>query len=410
MARTKKTSSDSASGNTDTEAPVTETKDSGISAEPQAESSRKTVKMKQASAGNPQTMDELLSLTGYTLKGIKKGQIVEGVVTHVTPKEITIDIGGKAEGVVIDRELTSYRDALMNLKPGDKVTSQVIVAENDRGQAVLSLRKSIFEKQWLRLAEAQKNGEAVEAVLKDQVRGGVLVDVGGLRGYIPQSQLESGFARQLDKSSGRRIQVKVVEVDQDTNRLVLSQRALAEEEALTKQKAFLSEISEGDTVQATITGVVPFGAFAKFTVTKDGKEQDIEGLIHISEIAWEKVEDPNQYLKTGDVLKVKIIGLDMETGKLTMSLKQLLPDPWEHVMDMFEKDQEVAGTVTRVTPYGVFVSLSPGIEGLIHISKISPGEEPKPGNDVTCIVEDVKGDQRKISLTLALTEKPIGYR
>lgn len=401
MARIKKSASENASGGEATDVPVTEPET------PKETASKSKTKESQKV---PQTMEELLQMTGYALKGIKKGQIVEGVITNVTPKEITIDIGGKAEGVVIDRELTSFKDALMNLKPGDRVTAQVIVAENDRGQAVLSLRKSIFEKQWARLTQAHKDGTPVEAIIRDQVRGGVLVDIGGLRGYIPQSQLEAGFAKQLDRSNGRKVQVKVVEVDQDTNRLVLSQRAIAEEEALAKQKEFLSEVSEGDTVQATITGVVPFGAFAKFTVTKDGKEQDIEGLIHISEIAWEKVEDPNQYLKTGDVLKVKIIGLDLETGKLTMSLKQLLPDPWEHVTDMFEKDQEVRGTVTRVTPYGVFVNLSPGIEGLIHISKISPGEEPKSGDEVTCIVEDVKADQRKISLTMALTEKPIGYR
>lgn len=359
---------------------------------------------------SPQTMEELLAATGYTLKGVQKGDTLEGVITRVSPKEITVDIGGKTEGVVIDRELSTYKDALMNLKPGDKVVSQVIVAENDRGQAVLSLRRNIFDKQWKKLEEAHANGEHIEVVVKEQVRGGVLVDAGGLRGYIPQSQLESGFTKQMDRASGKRIMVKVMEVDRETNRLVLSQRALAEEEALERQKAVLSEVHEGDVVQAVITGVVPFGAFAKFTVAKDGEDHDVEGLIHISEIAWEKVEDPNQYVKVGDSLKVKVIGIDAGSGKLTLSLKQLLPDPWENVTDMFEKDQEIKGTVTRVTPYGVFVNLSPGIEGLIHISKISPGEEPKVGDDVTCIIEDVKADQRKISLTMALTEKPIGYR
>jgi ribosomal protein S1 len=185
---------------------------------------------------------------------------------------------------------------------------------------------------------------------------------------------------------------------------------MTEEATLTRQKELLSVISVGDEVQSTITGVVPFGAFAKFTVKKEDKEHVVEGLIHISEIAWEKVEDPNQYLKTGDSIKVKIIGIDPESGKLTLSLKQLLPDPWENVTDMFEKDTQVKGTVTRVTPYGVFVALSPGIEGLIHISKISPGEEPKPGDEITCNVEDVQGEKRKISLSMSLTEKPIGYR
>lgn len=358
----------------------------------------------------PQTMEELLAQTSYTLKGVKKGDVVEGKITRVSRSEITIDIGGKTEGVVIDRELETYRDMLMGLKVGDTVVAQVIVAENDRGQSVLSLRRSIFEKRWTKLVELKEKGEIVEVTLKEPVRGGVLVDYGGLRGYIPQSQLDGGTAKQLDKVVSKRIKAKIVEVDQETNRLVFSQRAVTEGENLEKQKEVLSALTIGDTVQATITGVVPFGAFAKLKVTKDKKEHEIEGLIHISEIAWEKVEDMNQYLKIGDTVKVKVIGIDAATGKLTLSLKQLLPDPWEHVLDMFEKDSSVKGTVSRVSPYGIFVTLSPGIEGLIHISKVSPGEEPKAGQEITCIIEDIKPDQRKVSLSMALTEKPIGYR
>ncbi len=359
---------------------------------------------------NPQTMEELLAQTSYTLKGVKKGDVVEGKITRVSRKEMTIDIGGKTEGVVIDRELETYRDMLMALKVGDTVVAQVIVAENDRGQSVLSLRRSIFEKRWAALDEKQKSGEVVEVTLKEPVRGGILVDFGGLRGYIPQSQLDGATFKQLDKAINRRIQAKVVEVDRDTNRLVFSQRAVTEGATLAKQKEVLSALTVGETVSATITGVVPFGAFAKLKVVKDGTEHEIEGLIHISEIAWEKVEDPNQYLKTGDSIKVKVIGIDAASGKLTLSLKQLLPDPWEHVLDMFEKDTTVKGTVSRVSPYGIFVILSPGIEGLIHISKISPGEEPKTGDEIQCIIEDIKPDQRKISLSMTLTEKPIGYR
>ena len=203
---------------------------------------------------------------------------------------------------------------------------------------------------------------------------------------------------------------KVVEVDKDTNRLVFSQRSITEGATLAKQKEVLSALTVGESIQAAITGVVPFGAFAKLNIEKDGEKHDIEGLIHISEIAWEKVEDPGQYLKVGDSVKVKIIGVDSETGKLTLSLKQLLPDPWEHVLDMFEKDSTVKGTVSRVSPYGIFVTLSPGVEGLIHISKVTPGSEPKAGEEINCLIEDIQPDKRKISLSMTLTEKPIGYR
>ena len=179
---------------------------------------------------------------------------------------------------------------------------------------------------------------------------------------------------------------------------------------LGKRKNLLEGLEIGTAVEAVITTLVPFGAFAKFTLTKDEAPQEVEGLIHISEIAWEKVDDAGQYLKVGDKLKVKVIGVDPNTGKLSLSLKQLLPDPWENVLDMFEKDSQVKGTVSRATPYGIFVNLSPGIEGLLHISKVAPGEEPKAGDAITCIIEDIQVDKRKISLSMTLTEKPIGYR
>jgi ribosomal protein S1 len=367
-----------------------------------SESSKSTVKAT--------SMEELLANTGYSLKGLKKGDVVEGTITRISSREIAVDTGSKTEGVVMDKEIETYKDMLSHLAVGDKVTAQVIVAENDRGQSVLSIRKALLDRRWTQLAEMQKSGDAVDVVLREPVRGGVLVDYGGLRGYIPLSQLEASVSKQLEKSSGRRIHAKVVEVDAATNRLVFSQRAITEEAALSKQKELLDVVPVDSTVEALITGVAPFGAFAKFTVEKEGTKHEIEGLIHISEIAWEKVDDPNQYMKANDTIKVKIIGVDATTGKVTLSIKQLLPDPWEHVLDMFEKDTTVTGKVTRVTPYGIFVELSPGVEGLVHISKVAPGAEPKTGDEITCLVEDVKPDQRKISLSMTLTEKPMGYR
>lgn len=382
---------------------ITQKGSQGLASKNQLSESDRTQKI-------PQTMEELLSMTGYSLRGVKKGDVIEGTITSVNPKEITVDIGSKAEGVVIDRELENYRDALMALQPGDKVVCQVIVAENDRGQSVVSLRRSIFEKRWGELNEHSKLNKPIEIIVKEPVRGGVLVDYGGLRGYIPQSQLDTSTVRQLDKMVGKKIMAKVLEVDRQTNRLVFSQRAVSDEATMAKQKELLDKLTIGETVQATISGVVPFGAFAKIKIKKDNEELEIEGLIHISEIAWEKVDDPGQYLKVGDVIKVKVIGVDGATGKLTLSLKQLLPDPWENALDMFAKDSTVKGTVSRVSPYGIFVTLSPGIEGLIHISKVAPGEEPKVGDEISCTVEDVQPDKRKISLSMTLTEKPIGYR
>jgi ribosomal protein S1 len=368
------------------------------------------VKKTPTFTGVPTTMEELLASTGYTLKGYKKGDTVEGKVTKVTAKEVLVDIGGKAEGVVMDRELELFKDLLMALAIGDDVVAQIVVPENDRGQAVLSLRKFVTERRWNFLTDHQKNGEPIEVIVREPVRGGLLVEYGGIRGYIPNSQIDGGFQKQMDKMNGRKVQVKVIEVDKEGNRLVFSQRAISEAEAFAKQKDLLEEIDEGSTVQATITTVVPFGAFAKFTVKKDSKEEQVEGLIHISEIAWEKVEDASSYIKAGDSLKVKVTGIEKNTGKVNLSIKQLLPDPWEHVLDMFEKDTQVSGVVSKVTPIGIFVTLSPGVEGLIHISKLAPGEEPKEGDDIACIIENVEPEKRKISLSMALHEKPIMYR
>jgi ribosomal protein S1 len=365
---------------------------------------------KQSDTSSPQTMEELLAKTGYALKGLKKGDVIEGTVSKVTTREILVDIGGKAEGVVMDRELEFYKEMLMSMNIGDKVTAQVVVAENDRGQSVLSLRKFMTERRWDTLSEAQKAGTPVDVLFREVVRGGILVEYSGIRGYIPMSQLDPVMSKQMDRLSGRKVAVKVVEVDKDTNRLVFSQRALSEAEAFAKQKDILDAVPLETAVQATITTVVPFGAFAKFAVVKDSVEHEVEGLIHISEIAWEKVEDANQYVKQGDTLKVKVVGVDEKTGKITLSMKQLLPDPWENVLDLFEKESQVKGTVSRVTPIGIFVTLLPGVEGLIHISKVSPDEEPKEGEEITCLVEDVQPDKRKISLSMALMEKPIGYR
>lgn len=365
---------------------------------------------KKVFSGEPKTMEELLSMTGYNLKGFKKGDSVEGSVTRVSAREVLVDVGGKAEGVVMDRELEVYKDLLLSLQIGDTVTAQIVVPENDRGQAVLSLRKFVTEKRWALLSEKEAAGESVDVIVREPVRGGLLVEYGGIRGYIPNSQIDGGMQKQLDKMNGRRMQVKIVEVDKEGNRLVFSQRAVAEAEAFAKQKDLLASIEEGSTVQATITTVVPFGAFAKFTVTKDEVDHEVEGLIHISEIAWEKVDDASQYIKAGDVIKVKVITLEKESGKINLSIKQLLPDPWEHVLDMFEKDSQITGTVSKVTPIGIFVTLSPGVEGLIHISKLSPGQEPKEGEEIQCIVENVEPEKRKISLSMALTEKPIMYR
>jgi ribosomal protein S1 len=248
-----------------------------------------------------------------------------------------------------------------------------------------------------------KSESEVDVVIRELSRGGFLVDFMGLRGFIPLSQADGELAKSGERASGRRVKVKILEVDREANRLVFSQVAGG---VSASQKEALAQIEVGKTYKAEVTGVAPFGAFVSVKVG----DASLPGLIHISEIAWEKVENTTDYVKTGQTIEAKVIGVDTKLGKLTLSLKQLMHDPWQDVTKVFTVDQTVKGTVTKMSQFGAFVSLLPGIEGLIHISKIAPGEEPKAGAEIECLIEEINPDKRKISLSMVSHAKPIGYR
>ncbi len=353
-------------------------------------------------------MDELMAMMGEPLKGLKKGDIVDGTISFVSAKHVRIDIGGKTEGVVHDKEVSSLSSMFADFGVGTKVKALVINSENDRGEAVLSLRHSIAEKRWDMLKEKMGSAEVMQVSITESGKGGFLIDAFGIRGFLPFSQADQQMVQLKEKAISRRVKVKVIELDQAANRFIVSQRFEGAEGSLGRQLELLKKIKVGDTYDAEVSGVVPFGAFAKITVARD--EPVIEGLIHISEIAWEKVEKPEDYLKVGAKKQVKVIGVDEKSGRLTLSLKQLQPDPWLDVAKAFEPDAQVTGEVVRVSAYGIFVRIAAGVEGLIHISKVSPGEEPKVGDTITCIVEDIDIHKRKVSLSMISTAKPIGYR
>ena len=352
----------------------------------------------------PSTMEELLSQTGYQIKGVKRGEIVEGTILSISPRHLLLDIGGKGEGVVHEKEMPYITDIIRGLKVGDTISVQVVNSENDRGQVVVSLRRTAMSKRWEVLSAKLTDKEEVEVTIRELSKGGFLVDYQGLRGFIPLSQADGELVKLSDKATGRHIKVKVIEVDRDANRLVFSQRIGMVSE---KQKELLKTVEIGKTYPAEITGIVPFGAFVTVKVTDEAM---LPGLIHISEIAWEKVENTSDYFKVGQKLDVKVIGADPKTGKLTLSIKQLLSDPWDDVTKVFSVDQTVKGKVSRLSPYGAFISLLPGIDGLVHISKMAPGEEPKVGEEVECMIEEINPERRKISLSLVSHAKPIGYR
>ncbi len=359
---------------------------------------------RQSNSNEPQTMDELIAQTNYSFKSWKRGEFITGVINSVSPKHVVIDIGGKSEAVVHEKELPYVSDILSELKAGDKIEVYVVNPENDRGQTVVSLRKTAVVRRWENLTEKVKSGDNVSVTIRDLSKGGFLIDYMGLRGFIPMSQVDPELMRLGEKAWGRKIQAKIIEADKATNRLVLSQLA---GNMSDKQKDALAKAKVGEVYKCQVTGIAPFGAFVNVHVTS---EAPLPGLAHISEIAWEKVENVTDYLKQGQIIDLKVVGIDTKMGKLTLSLKQLTPDPWQDVPKMLTIEQTVKGKVTRTTDYGVFVQFLPGIEGLIHISKLTPGEEPKTGAEIECTIEEINPDKRKISLSLITHAKPIGYR
>ncbi len=379
-------------------------KSSVIEEKPAIKSSQKSIKepLGAKPRGEPQTMDELLAQTGGLHLGIKKGTTVDGIVVSVTPREVLIDIGKKTFGIIASWELEQVKDYAASLKPGEKVTAQIINPENESGYATLSLRKTSSERRWVILSDVNKKGEDIEVLGLEVAKGGLLVEWQSLRGFIPSTQLDQEVIGNPFMLIGKNIKVKVLEVDPKLNRFVLSQKAatLGISPAVLKDK--INKIKQNDILKGVVSGIAHFGLF----VDIDG----LEGLVHISEIAWEKVENPASLYKTGDKVEVVVLDINLDEGKLNLSLKRLTPDPWKNILERFPPDTQVTGIAMRVAPYGIFVKLETGIEGLIHISKITAGSEPKIGEKIECIVEKVDPTKRKISLTIVPHAKPIGYR
>ena len=366
------------------------------------ESNLQTSSPKKKSIKEPQTMAELLSMVGDVKIGAKRGDTVEGKVVSVSSREILVDIGKKSFGIVAEWELEQVKEYASSLKPGINIVAQVMNPENDMGYVVLSLRRANFERRWLELDKAKEEGLDLNVSILEVAKGGLLVDWQGLRGFVPYTQLESSFASNPLSLLGKRIDVKVLEVDKSLNRLVVSQKASSLGVTPSVQKEKLDKIKPDDVLKGIVSGVASFGVF----VDMDG----LEGLVHISEIAWEKVENPASIFKVGDKVDVMVLDVNKEEGKLNLSVKRLTPDPWKNILDRYPIDSTLSGEVVRQAPYGYFIRLEPGIEGLLHISKVTTGDEPKVGENINCMIENIDTVKRKISLTLVPKEKPVGYR
>ncbi len=344
------------------------------------------------------TMDELLASSN--IEQLKAGDVVEGVVSSVRKHEIWIDLGANGVGVVMRREIGHGQ----TLEEGQTVVTSVVDPELDEGHALLSMRRAAKDRGWDELQRAFDNQEILEIQAYDANRGGLLIELEGIRGFLPVSQLAAGhyprvsgadkdeILQKLNQLTTKKLRVRILDISRKDNKLIFSEKEAVKDD----MQARFSELKVGDVVNGVVTGVIDFGAF----VNVDG----IEGLIHISEISWERVEDPRDYIKNGDQIEAKIIAIDKD--RLSLSLKQMQEDPWLNEVKAFKKGEMVEGKVTRITPFGAFVQLSPSVEALVHVSEMSDDEGVDPekifqlNEKKQFKVIDIDTEGRKIALSL----------
>jgi 4-hydroxy-3-methylbut-2-enyl diphosphate reductase len=362
----------------------------------------------------PKTMEELLGQSGAFVNTPKKGSTTVGTITDKTRKSLMVDIGGKTEGVIIDKEFEAAKEYIDQLEVGDKVEAYVISSENDRGQILLSLKKAAVDTKWDDFIDAMNAGEVMEVKGLEVNKGGLIVTIDAIRGFIPSSQFGKEFVGNIAKLKGRKINVKVIEVDREKNRLIFSEKHVSEAAEIAQRAQALTSVKVGESYDGVISGIMPFGLFVTVSVPLSGGKEEsvgsVEGLVHISEISWEKVGDPHDYHQIGEKVRVKVLGIDENVGKLNLSLKQLANDPWENIEARYPVGTTIVGKVSRLAPFGVFVKIEPGVDGLIHTSKLSPDQVFEPGDSVNVIVESVDPAQRRMSLSVMLTEVPMGYK
>lgn len=349
------------------------------------------------------TMDELLAESN--IQQLKSGDVVEGVVTSVKKHEVWIDLGPNGVGVIMRREI-SHGQAL---EEGAKVTVSVVDPEMDEGYALLSMKRAAKDRGWDELQRAYEAQEILEVMPYDANRGGLLMELEGIRGFLPVSQLaaehyprvsgadKDEILQKLNSLVNTNLRVRILDANRKENKLIFSEKEAVKDDMQSK----LTELKVGDVVDGVVTGVIDFGAFVNVA--------GIEGLIHISEISWERVEDPRSYVKVGQEIKAKIISIDKD--RLSLSLKQMSEDPWVNEVKAFKKGDVVEGKITRITPFGAFVQLSPSVEALVHVSEMG-GDNAEEGEatDPTELFKlnekkefkilDIDTEARKIALSL----------
>jgi small subunit ribosomal protein S1 len=341
-----------------------------------------------------------------TFRQIDEGEVVTGHVVRIDKDEVLVDIGYKSEGVIPANELSIRKavDPNEEVHLGEEVDAIVLTKEDQDGRLIMSKKRARFEKAWRRIETAAESGEPVEGTVIEVVKGGLIIDL-GVRGFLPASLVDIRRVPNLDEYMGTKIETKVIELNRSRNNVVLSRRAVLEEERKEVRQQILDRLQPGLVVEGQISNIVDFGAF----VDLDG----IDGLIHISELSWSHVNHPSEILAIGDTVKVKVLDIDRDRQRISLGLKQTQEDPWQRIVDTYNVGDELAGKVTKVVTFGAFVEILDGVEGLVHISELAPHhvESPReivhPGDEIRVKILEIDSERRRLSLSAKRVEDQI---
>ncbi|HET7589625.1 MAG TPA: 30S ribosomal protein S1 [Solirubrobacterales bacterium] len=338
-----------------------------------------------------------------TFPTINEGEVVHGTVVRVDKDEVLVDIGYKSEGVIPVAELSIRR----NVNPadevsiGDEIDALVMTKEDAEGRLLLSKKRARFELAWKAIEGAAESGEPVNGRVIEVVKGGLILDL-GVRGFLPASLVDIRRVQDLDEFLGQELRCKVIELNRSRNNVVLSRRAVLEEERKADRQRILDALNPGDVVPGVISNIVDFGAFVDL--------EGIDGLIHISELSWSHVNHPSEVVSIGDDVRIKVLDIDRDRQRISLGLKQTQEDPWQRVINTHRSGDVLEGTVTKVVAFGAFVEILPGVEGLVHISELAdhhvenPSEVVEPGSKLNVKILEIDEERRRLSLSIKRVE------
>jgi small subunit ribosomal protein S1 len=351
--------------------------------------------------------EELVEAIEASLKDFNDGDLVSGKVVRIDHDEVLLDIGYKSEGVIPAKELSIRHDVDPGevVKVGDEIEALVLQKEDKEGRLILSKKRAQYERAWGRIEQIMTEGRTIKGPVIEVVKGGLILDI-GLRGFLPASLVDLRRVRDLHHFVGQEIEAKIIELDRNRNNVVLSRRAFLEESQSEGRKKILESLKKGDRRTGSISSIVNFGAFVDLG--------GVDGLVHVSELSWRHVEHPSEVVTVGQEVEVEVLDVDLERERVSLSLRATQEDPWKEFERRYKAGEVIEGEVTKLVPFGAFVRVAEGIEGLVHISELSEShvesaeEIAQVGDRVRVRVVDVDVSRRRVSLSMRKVDEPVG--